>query len=287
MSIKAFIAEVKKGLKSPVYLLTSDEYYLLSDALYTIRETIPERERDFRFLRFDFESDLSPSCEEIADVLHTVPFGGGRLTVIVENLQKAKDKTLPPLIKYIQKPATESLLVLLHQGEIKKKGLKEELKGVKTIPLTMRGIELPEWIREKASINGYEISDGAVDYLISVMGGDMGLIASEINKFTMLGKKTLHKNDIETLVSGTAEHGAFDLINAIKAKDKERAIKIYRETIDSIEPYSLLGALNWSYEKASGKKDKAFRILHEADKNIKTSGGAYPLEALISELLKL
>ena len=93
MSIKHFIQEIEKGLRAPVYFLYSDDPYLLKEASLMAVGTVPESERGFGLTVFDLGGvDEKPSFDQIADVLNTMPFMGGRKTVIIENVQELSKK---------------------------------------------------------------------------------------------------------------------------------------------------------------------------------------------------
>jgi len=76
----------------------------------------------------------------------------------------------------------------------------------------------------------------------------------------------------------------------------KKFFRIYRTLSETTEPYNLLGAINWHYSKMSlqandtlRRKDfsRAFELLNDADIQIKTSGGTYPMEHLLVRLLQL
>jgi|Deesub1362A_J573_1020465.scaffolds.fasta_scaffold00004_312 DNA polymerase-3 subunit delta len=288
MSIKGFFEELKKGLKAPAYLLYSGEKFLLKEALFSIKNTIPETERDFLFNVFDTE-DAVP-VEQIVDILYTVPFIGGRKIVVVENSQKFSDSDIKKLARYISEPSPDSVLVLLNSSNVKKSH-REALKGAKLIPLEIREKELPFWIKEKASRKGLILTADAVEYLIGTVGPDAGVLSSEVEKLTLAGKKTLDADDIREIVKGSGGgYDVFDLIDALKRKNAEMVFRIYKTLSETQEPSLLLGALNWHYGRLPEswkEKTKVFALLNEADIMIKSSGGAFPLEYLLVRLLQL
>ncbi len=178
---------------------------------------------------------------------------------------------------------------MLSSGTLKKT-LKEALKGAKAIPLDIREREIPAWLGQRASSRGISLTPDAVDYLIGTVGPEAGLLASEVEKLAMSGKKKLDAPDIKEIVKGSGGYDVFDLIDAIKARDADTAFKIYRSLSEVQDPYGLLGALNWHYERVASKwknREKVFSILNEADVMMKSSGGAYPVEYLLVRLLRL
>lgn len=296
MSYKNLLDEIKKGLPSPGYLLNASDRYLHAEAGALIRGLVPPAELDFNFQSFDM---LSPeqektAFEQILDVLNTAPFFGGRKYIVIENSQKIAKKDLKKLEAYLQGPSESSVLVLLYEGSLKKDA-KESFKGVKQISLDIRESDMSAWIVEKAGQKGLNLARVAADYLLAVIGPDLGMLSTEIEKLTLVGKSEIGKADIAEIIEGKRSFGAFDLINAIRARDKEKVFRIYSILRETEEPYGLLGALNWQYAQMLGEKNspqernylyEIFRLLNSADLGIKT-GGFYPFELLLVKLLKL
>jgi DNA polymerase-3 subunit delta len=296
MSFKNLLDEIKKGLPSGSYLLTASDRFLHVEAATLVRDLVPSEERDFNFHTFDLLSaeQEKPSFDHILDVVNTVPFFTGRKYVVVENFQKTAKKDMKKIEGYLQNPSKSAVLVLLHEGSLKKDA-REGLKGVKHIVLDIREGDIPAWISEKAKRKGLTLSRDAAEYLLFMIGPDLGMLSTEVEKLTLLGKDAIQKEDIREIIEGKRSYGAFDLINAIRARDTEQAFRIYGKLRETEEAYSLLGALNWQYaqmmgeKKSPGEKDylyNVFRLLNRADMGIKT-GGFYPLELLLVKLLRL
>lgn len=290
MSIKAFIEETGKGLGSPAYLLCAQDPYLLKEAAFSVKKTMPELELDFLFHMFDMlPGESTASVDHIIDILNTVSLMGGRKTVVVDNSQKLSDEDLDKIAAYISSPSPDSVLILLNSGTLKKSP-KEKLKKAKVLQLDIREKDLPFWIKEKAAGKGLTLTDRAIEYLIGTIGPDAGLLSSEIEKFALAGTDTIDVEDISKIIKGDGDYDAFDLVDALKSKSPEKVYKIYKALSETQEPYSILGALNWHYGRIRDRlkdKEKVFALLSEADLKIKSSGGAYPFEYLLAQLLKL
>lgn len=294
MSLKQFIQEKDKGLKSPVYFLHAGEQYLLKEASLLASETITEAERGFCLDTFNLdESDDALLFEQIVDILNTRPFLGSRRLVVVENIQELVKKDMQRLEAYVSNPSDCAVLLLLHKGSPAKGQFKDFVKKVKSIPLDLRSQDFPLWIKEKLQKEGLTITDTAIEYLLGLVGPDAGLISSEIEKFALLGSRRIDIADIAGVVSGSGAYGVFDLGNAIEAKNSDKAFRIVRRLLETTEPYGLLGALNWHYarkastDKGRGKYyNRIFEMLHEADLSIKSSGGNFPMEYLLIRLLQ-
>jgi DNA polymerase-3 subunit delta len=296
MSYKNLLDEIKKGLPSHSYLLGSSDRFLHAEAVSLIKGLVPPEELDFNFQSFDMlaSEQEKTALDQILDVLNTIPFFGGRKSVVVENAQKIVKKDLKKLENYLQSPSGSSVLVLLYEGSLKKDA-KESFRGIKQISLDIRESDMPAWIAEKAKLKGLNLTGDAAQYLLAVIGPDLGMLSTEIEKLTLVGKPDIEKGDIAEIIEGKRIFGAFDLINAIRDRNKEKVFRIYSILRETEEPYGLLGALNWQYAQMLGEKNspkernylyEVFRLLNSADIGIKT-GGFYPFELLLVKLLRL
>ncbi len=297
MSIKAFLQELEKGLKSPGYFLYAANPHPLDDAASAIKKTLPEAERDLNFNVFDSDPVEGASTpEEIKAALNTISFLGGRSYIIVKNIQKLPSKDLKKFQDYLSNPSPDAVLVMLYRGELKK-DVRESLKGMTLICLDIREQDLPFWIKEKAKQKGITLNDEAVEYLLGTIGNDTGLLASEIEKLSLLGKESISINSMREIVEGSRDYSVFDLTDALRKKDSEKVFRIYKALSETLEPQSLLGAINWQYsrmqaysnedDRQKNRHRKVFELLHEADLRIKSSGGVYPMEYLLVRLLRL
>lgn len=295
MSYRNLLEETAKGLPLSSYLLASSDPFLHSEAVSLIKDLVPAHERDFNFQMFDLLNSNNMPFDRIIDVLNTMPFFSGRKFVLVENSQKISKKDLKKLGRYLSIPSESSVLILLYAGSCKK-DIKDELKGIKQIILDIGEREIPSWLKVKAGSKGLELTEDAADYLLGTIGPDLGLLSSELEKCTLIGKPKIGKEDIVEITEGKRTYNAFALIDAIRAKDTGRVFRIYRILRDTEEPYSLLGVLNWQFGKYFAEKNtprdrvyylRVFELLNKADVAIKSSGSFYPLELLLVKLLRL
>jgi DNA polymerase-3 subunit delta len=297
MSFRNFTDEIKKGLPSSNYLLISSDSFLHTEAISLIKGLVPSGERDFNFHSFDLlstEADKLP-FEQILDVLNTASFFSGRKFVVIENVQKLLKKEIQKLESYLLNPSKGSVMIMLNAGTLKKE-LKEKVREAKQIVLDVRERDIPAWLQERSRLKGFEISEGTAAYLLGIVGPDLGMLSSELEKLMLTGSTKIEKKDIVEVVEGKRSYSAFALIDAIKAKDTEKVFKIYGVLKETEEPYSLLGALNWQYGQFAGSggapadRDyyyKVFDLLHKADVAVKSSGTFYPVELLLVRLLRL
>jgi DNA polymerase-3 subunit delta len=298
MSYQTFLKETGKGLPAPVYLFFASDQFLLREAIKVIKRLVPEAEREFNLHLFDFlvPADENMTFDRILDVANTVSFfGGRRITVLSGNLNKFLKKDLERLNTYISDPPPGSVLVILHQGTFSREA-REKFRALKPVSLDIRESEIPSWIKQRAQTKGMEVTDEASDYLIGLIGPDLGLLSSEVEKISLLGKKRIDVEDVSDIVTGERLYSIFDLANALRERDPERVFRIYKTLRETSEDYSLIGALNWQYGRNLHPKSspaeneyflRVFELLNSVDRDIKSSGRTFPMEYLLVKLLRL
>lgn len=297
MSFRDLFVEAKKDFPEPAYLLIAADRFLLSEAIDLLKQKVPADQRDFLLHVFDLLSADTerPAFSQVADVLNTVPFFGGRKYVIVDNVQKMLKRDMTALAGYLESPAGHSVLVLLYTGTAKtiKKELQTTMGNVRRISLDIREQDIPGWLMEKARSRGITLTKETAQYLLGVIGPDLGMLSSELDKLALFGANKISTSDIADVIEGKRSFTAFGLIDAIRSGDAAGAFRIYRALRETEEPYSILGALNWHYSRQLGESGRTgdphaleiFTLLHEADVGVKT-GGSYQMELLLGKLLE-
>jgi len=297
LSLRQFQQEGEKGFPAPVYLLYSTESFLLYEAVVALKEQFQDA-ASFSFETIDISSaDEKLPAEKIIDILNTLPFLAQRKTVVLRNIQKWTKKEAQKFGIYLKGPSPSSLLVMIFEGTSPDIFEPALMKVVKSIALTVSEREVPVWIRERAAKKGMTFTPAAIECLISFAGTDLGALHSEIEKFSSGDAAlTVDVDEVRSVVYAGAEHGAFDLINALVKKDSRGVFRIYEGLSRTMEPQMLLGALNWQYSntysraKMPGmdkkKISKVFALLHEADAAVKTSH-SHVMEDLLVKLLKI
>jgi len=286
--MRLFLSELKGGLKEPLYVLYSPDLYLLHEAKRMVKRTVPKEAADFSFESFDADG-LGFSVDALLDMVKSIPFLGGRMTVVLENAEELPASDLKKLKSYAERPERENLLVMLFNSKKPPQGFLEGIRG-KIISLYMGEKELPAWITEKARDEGLKLSGKVIFRLIENFNAEPGLIAPEIKKLALAGKANIEIEDIKELAGDMAEYSAFDLVDALNTGDWGRIFKISRMFTGQEDLILFMGALNSAYRKKKlppALEEKVFGLLKEADVRIRAFGGAYPLEELLVRLARL
>ncbi|MEW6586551.1 MAG: DNA polymerase III subunit delta [Nitrospirota bacterium] len=297
MSYSAFLKEVEKGMPATAYLLHAADPFLCREAVDAVRQLVPETERDFNLHIFDLTSgDENIPFERIIETANTVSFfGGRRVTLFVGNLQKLVKKDVERLQSYIGNPLPQSLFVVVHAGQLKSE-IRERMGELKAVSLDMRESEIPLWIKQRAALHGLNISSEAIECLMGLVGPDIGLLSSEIEKIALIGKERISAGDITDIVTRERLYSVFDLTDALRKGNADKVFGIYKTLKETVDDFSLIGALNWQYARLlrAGITQqeneyflRIFECLNSADTEIKSSGRTYPVEYLLVRLLRL
>ncbi|MGE5894501.1 MAG: DNA polymerase III subunit delta [bacterium] len=290
MSLRQFQKEKEAGFSHHAYLLYASDPYFLAEAERAVREGIDSSQRDFSLDVYDLDpaSDLSPPMQEIFDSLNTFSFFAGKKSVIVRNAQKMKQKELDLLSAYLSRPSDASTLFLLYNDALKA-AKKAQFSSCRIIALDLTQAELQEWLISYAKGLGISLSGKVITFLIDMLGSDAGLLTSEINKLSLLGRKQIEIRDAAGIISGEMSADTFEFTRALSEGDKKTAFDLARSLREG-DVSMLLGAINWQFSRRGGMQDpesllRLYRTLVEADTVNKSTGSTFPLELLIAKLL--
>lgn len=304
--------EIERGLPQNLYYFWSEEDYFLDDLLRkAVEKVVASSQADFNYDIFHPSSDPG----DIIDAASTLPFMANRRLVVIKGFNQYSKSAVDSLLPYFRNPFENTCMIVLSQ--------KAPAKKLSDIPwkLYKLGIEerdIPAWIKRLAADKGIQMTGEAVECLIDHVGFDAGLLASEIDKLSMSGKKRIDEKDIAASISSVREYTTFNLIDAIVAEQRTRAFMILESILtEKMLATSVMGTLNWHYREFynlwlnKGKKpqkmrmstysilskyvnsynedafQQIFQTLHEADVAIKSSGRPdLVLEILLIRLLQ-
>ncbi|CCQ90283.1 putative DNA polymerase III, delta subunit [Nitrospina gracilis 3/211] len=329
MTALELIRALNSGTRHPVYFLYGEEDFFSRELLRLLTDQIitPDN-RDFNFETFEGKTSHPNDWIEAAK---TFSFLGGDKLIIVRNLEEASfaDVDIQALIDYTKNPAPGACLALTARKADRKRKLYKHLAGLPgagdcTAP---KEGELVMWIKNRAKSLGYTLETDAAQTLLSRIGPKPGILAQELDKVITFGggNKTLSQSAVAEVVGAIKLESVFDLTDALKEKNADRALHLLRNQLaHGEEPVKVLGMIAWQFRliwevkhhqqqrvprqqiaKAMGQKpflvDQALRFtgnfterqlrngfqsLSEADIELKSTGKA-PEGILESLVLKL
>ncbi|MBA7644902.1 hypothetical protein ES703_52650 [subsurface metagenome] len=99
---------------------------------------------------------------------------------------------------------------------------------IKSFPL-VRGTKLSQWVEKQVKGEGGSISPQAVDLLTKLVGSNLWVMTSEINKLSLFTSgRRIEEGDVKALVSYTQQANVFAMVDAIvefKAELAEQSLQ--------------------------------------------------------------
>ena len=188
------------------------------------------------------------TLSQLRTVCETLPFLAERRLVIVKGLlERFEPKGKPGRKKtphmpdprneyklfaeHINKRPDSTILVLIDSGIKGNNPLLRELSDkaeVKSFPL-LKDTELRQWIQNRVAEEGGSISSPAVILLTKLVGSNLWIMASEINKLVLFTSgRRIEEADVERVVSHAQQASVFAMVDAIlefKADVAEQALQ--------------------------------------------------------------
>jgi len=177
------------------------------------------------------------SLDQLRVACETLPFLAEKRLVIVKGLLERFEpggqssrrrrttrvadhqKDYKSLVAYITKLPDSTILVLIDNIRITSRNpLSRELSTkavVKSFPL-LRGTRLRQWIQRHVKGEDGTISPQATDLLAKLVGGNLWIMANEINKLILFTSgRRIEEGDVKMVVSDAQQDSVFAMIDAI------------------------------------------------------------------------
>ena len=226
---REIIADAKRGIFKPVYLLTGEEPYyvdLVCDAI--IDNALDESERDFnQTILYGGETN----ADTVITAARRYPMFAERQLVVLKEAQSMK--TLDTLSVYCENPLDSTVLVICLRGASvdKRKSLYKTVskKGVVLESNPVRDYEMARWITSYYSSRGLSIAPDAAALLAEYAGTDLTKIAIETDKMLKNiaeGVKEIGAQDIERNVGISRQYSIFELTKELSERNAPKALKI-------------------------------------------------------------
>lgn len=225
---KDIIADVKAGNIKPIYLLHGEEPYyidLVSDFLEN--NIVAEENKDFDF------SVLYGGEIRMQDVLAAVssyPMMSNYRLVVVREAQQIREKDYDLLQLYAKKHNPKAVLVICckHKKLDARKAYFKEVQKVGTIMESNKiyDNQVPTFIVNYVRERGKDIKDQASQMLSTFVGPNLSLLAAECDKLILAlkGDENVVSEDlVQKIVGMNREFNPFELLNAVAAKDTQKA----------------------------------------------------------------
>ena len=217
-----------------LYILLGQDDFSLSESLEEIKRGIGDQ--TLLAANTTTIDGQRMTLDQLRTVCETLPFLAERRLVIVNGLlerfepkgkpsprkkvtraanQQAEYKSLGA---YISKLPDSTILVLIDGKIASNNPLFKELSSkaeIKSFPL-LRGTKLHQWIQKRVVGEGGGVSPQAVDLLTKLVGGNLWIMANEINKLVLFTSgRRIEEEDVKMAVSYAQQANVFALVDAI------------------------------------------------------------------------
>ncbi len=292
MGLKKLSKEIKEGLPRPCYFIHAKEYFFITRTVEKIKSLIPEDQLSFNLHTFDF-SERGSDFQEIIDSANSPGFFQNRKFIILFHFEKARKKEKEVLYGYLKDPSPDTTIVVFSEKPAEAE-IKKLLKPEQVISLDLNHREMKHWIKAVASDMGLKLSGEITDLLFTLCNGNAGIIYSELEKLSLLGRKSPEFSEIAEVISGSVSQNAFALAELIVKRRKKESFMVLESLQNENEPIALIGALNWKIadlQRRGHIKDKKrfkqfLEILIDTDRKLKNSQTVGVLEEAIIKLLQ-
>ena len=109
-----------------------------------------------------------------------------------------------------------------------------------------RGADLRGWAERFARARGRRLDDDAAALLIETVGRDLMVLASEVDKLAAAVPegRAIAAADVHRIVAAAREHGNFEMVDALCARDAGAAVRLLRHALDEgAQPIAIVGAI--------------------------------------------
>jgi DNA polymerase-3 subunit delta len=224
------LKDIKQKKFEKVYFLHGEESYYIDVITQSLLDhVLEEHERDFnQTIVYGKEQDVTSL---VAD-LRSYPMMSDRRLVVLREAQEMKD--IDKLESYFENPTDTTIFVVNYKHKTfdsRKKLIKlAASNGLVYKSDKVRDYQMTDWIRSYVKTHGYEISSKATMLLVEFLGTDIGKVANELDKLSLLIQKgtTINEVHIEENIGISKDYNIFELTNSLGIYDVPKAFRIVK-----------------------------------------------------------
>ena len=251
-----FVSEVKEHKLRPAHLLVGDEGFFRKRCREAILQHLVSAElHDFSLHEYDLGET---SLAEVLDSARTPSLMAPFQVFFIRGVKAlygrgSHDDEFDAIEAYVKDPNPDALLIFVadhisipadaRRMEMTDRDRYQRMRdtlgrfcGIVELARVEEG-EAVRWVAETAAAEGVKIEADAARELVDALGGDMMLIANELEKLILYvgEKKRVLLGDVETMVLAAKQRSLYELTDAISARDRTRALAVLDAILSSSE----------------------------------------------------
>jgi len=232
-NMKTFYGRFRKHGPEPAYYFYGSEDVLKDEAISDIvKAVLDESLKDFNFDQVQ-AGQVDPAG--LADLCSALPMMADRRVVVVRGVEawKRKTRAKKAAVAYLQDPAPDTVLILVQSATDDKPD--KALAGA-CYTVDFREMALEEtvrWLKREADRNHIQFDRGADGHLLATVGGNLGVLRSEVAKLSGLavdGPITIEQvGDVVGIHQGET---MTDWRDAVLAGDTAKAVSLIESILN-------------------------------------------------------
>jgi len=223
----------------PAYLIHGDDHGRIAERRARLKE-LAERQGGANGMEL-FEGDAS-TPEAVAGALNAMTFAIGRRFLIVDGVERWKEKELGPLVEAMaaMPPDTTISFFAREDGRMKVSTKLHELVkragGDVAAESNVKPWELPRWAVARARELGLELSPEAARMLVAHVGERQQRLLRELEKLALELREpgrplsqllVLDEGTVEELTAASSQRQAWSLADALLSGDPRAATRVF------------------------------------------------------------
>ena len=225
-NLESLEKEIQKKELESVYLVLGSEPYQCRSAIKMLKaKAIPAEAEAFDYSEF---SAGDVPVEEIIRTANTFPMVAPKRLTMVTAIDRLRDSECDVLLDSLKSVSSRIILVLYAADLDRRKKFYKTLRaGHCVVELNkLKGVALERWAETFVRQQGYRISSSGIRKLVELVGSDLQILASELEKVMLFAgqEKRIPDSTIDDLVRTSRQHGIFELINALGRLDRKSAL---------------------------------------------------------------
>jgi DNA polymerase-3 subunit delta len=247
--------------RDSAYLVVGEETFFKDEFIQNIKARFLDTSHtEFNLTSF---SAKNPGIDDVLATSRTPPFLGKKRVVVIRDVDKLSPRGKELILTYLKHPSKTTCLVLESSKAMMGNDFLNAVSRYVTVIKAghLSGQAVGNWIKKNVASYRKSITSDAVDLLRELAGGNLQIVATEIEKIvSFIGDtKEISVGDVEMVVGRSLKEDVFVLVDYISRKDIARALLLKKRLLlQGKRAHEIIGLIGWHLRKALSMK-RAFQ----------------------------